>query len=370
MKILFACGGTAGHINPALAVANYIRQLHPEADIRFAGNPRGMEARLVPQAGYGFLPIRIMGLQRRPSLHNLKLNAQAAVLLVSAPARARRLIAAFGPDVVVGTGGYVSGPVLAMAHHMGIPTVTHEQNAYPGLTTRALCARADKVLLAVEAASRYLPAGREYVVTGNPVRQEILTADRQQARQRLGVGERICILSFGGSLGADRINEAVSTLMAQDSHRDDIHHIHATGAYGVEDVPRFLQGLGAQYPNPHLDIREYINDMPDCMAAADLVISRAGAITLSELQAAGRASILIPSPNVAANHQYHNAMAMQGADAAVVLEEKELSGASLCATVSAILSQPGRLQQLGRNARKMAIIDANRRIAEQVLSLL
>ena len=152
MKILFACGGTAGHINPALAVANYIRQLHPEADIRFAGNPRGMEARLVPQAGYGFLPIRIMGLQRRPSLHNLKLNAQAAVLLVSAPARARRLIAAFGPDVVVGTGGYVSGPVLAMAHHMGIPTVTHEQNAYPGLTTRALCARADKVLLALAGA--------------------------------------------------------------------------------------------------------------------------------------------------------------------------------------------------------------------------
>lgn len=370
MKILFACGGTAGHINPALAVANYIRAQHPEADIRFAGNPRGMEARLVPRAGYAFLPIRVMGLQRKLSLRNLRLNAQAAALLLTAEGRAKKLIRDFGPDVVMGTGGYVSGPVVATAAKLGIPTVTHEQNAFPGLTTKALCARVDKVLLATGAAKAHLPQNREYIITGNPVRQEILTADRAAVRARLGVGERVCILSFGGSLGADRINEAVSTLMAQDSHRDDIHHIHATGAYGVEDVPRFLQQQGADYPNEHLDIREYIHDMPDCLAAADLVISRAGATSLCELQAAAKASVLIPSPNVAENHQFHNAMALQNCEAAVVLEEKDLSGQSLCQTVNEILATPGRLEQLGANAGKMAIPDANRRIAEELLALI
>jgi UDP-N-acetylglucosamine--N-acetylmuramyl-(pentapeptide) pyrophosphoryl-undecaprenol N-acetylglucosamine transferase len=370
MKILFACGGTAGHINPALAVANYIREQYPDADIRFAGNPRGMEARLVPQAGYPFLPIRVMGLQRRLSLKNIKLNIQAAALLATAGARAKKLISSFGPDVVMGTGGYVSGPVVATAAKMGIPTITHEQNAFPGLTTKALCSRVDKVLLATDAAQKHLPQGREYIVTGNPVRQEIVTTNREAARAKLGVGDRICILSFGGSLGADRINEAVSTLMAQNSHRSDIHHIHATGAYGVEDVPNFLRQLGAEYPNQHLDIREYINDMPDCMAAADLVISRAGATSISELQAAGKASVLIPSPNVAENHQFHNAMALQNRQAAVVLEEKDLSGQSLCAVVNDILSQPGRLEELGANAAKMSIADANRRIAEQVIALM
>jgi UDP-N-acetylglucosamine--N-acetylmuramyl-(pentapeptide) pyrophosphoryl-undecaprenol N-acetylglucosamine transferase len=353
-----------------LAVANYIREQYPDADIRFAGNPRGMEARLVPQAGYPFLPIRVMGLQRRLSLKNIKLNIQAAALLATAGARSKKLISSFGPDVVMGTGGYVSGPVVATAAKMGIPTITHEQNAFPGLTTKALCSRVDKVLLATDAAQKHLPQGREYIVTGNPVRQEIVTTNREAARAKLGVGDRICILSFGGSLGADRINEAVSTLMAQNSHRSDIHHIHATGAYGVEDVPNFLRQLGAEYPNQHLDIREYINDMPDCMAAADLVISRAGATSISELQAAGKASVLIPSPNVAENHQFHNAMALQNRQAAVVLEEKDLSGQSLCAVVNDILSQPGRLEELGANAAKMTIADANRRIAEQVIALM
>lgn len=370
MKILFACGGTAGHINPALAVANYIREQHPDADIRFAGSPRGMEARLVPQAGYPFLPIRVMGLQRRPSIKNLQRNLQAAGLLLTAQSRAKKLIASFGPDVVVGTGGYVSAPVVLTAHKMGIPTVFHEQNAFPGLTNKALCGKVDKALLASEAARPHFPVQREYIVTGNPVRQEILTADRAAARQKLGVGDRICILSFGGSLGADRINEAVSTLMAQSSHRDDIHHIHATGSFGVEDVPAFLQQQGAVYPNDHLDIREYIHDMPDCLAAADLVISRAGAISLSELQAAGKASVLIPSPNVAENHQFHNAMALQEQGAAVVLEEKDLTGQSLCAAVNGLLSQPGRLTEIGAHAAAMAIPDANRRIAEEILALL
>ncbi len=373
MKILFACGGTAGHINPALAVAGALQKRHPGIQIKFAGNPNGMEARLVPAAGYDFLPIEILGIQRKINWRNIRYNFRSVYLLARAPGRVKKIIKSFEPDVVVGTGGYVSGPVLRTAHKMGIKTLTHEQNAYPGITTRLLAATADKVLLADEEAKTRLPKGRDYIVTGNPIREDILFADRAQARQELGVGQRVCILSFGGSLGAARLNEAVADVMAwhSKSGKARVHHIHATGSYGVEDMPRLLKEKGADYhQNPHLDIREYINDMPRCLAAADLVIGRAGAITLSELQAAGRASILIPSPNVAENHQYHNAMVLARQDAAVVIEESKLTGPLLVQTVKDLVEDPARLAVLGANAQRMAIVDAAQRICRQIELLL
>ncbi|MCI9456420.1 MAG: undecaprenyldiphospho-muramoylpentapeptide beta-N-acetylglucosaminyltransferase [Oscillospiraceae bacterium] len=373
MRILFACGGTGGHINPALAVANYIRSQQPDAVIRFAGNPNGMEARLVPQAGYEMSTIHVLGFQRRLSLHNLKNNCMAACYLVSSGFRAREILKEFQPDVVVGTGGYVSGPILRSAAKLKIPTVTHESNAYPGVTTRLLCRYADKVLLAVEDAKKYLDPGREYIVTGNPVREEIIFASRREARQKLNIPQDgFCLLSFGGSLGAQRVNEAVAELIAwhTKAHPGKIHHIHATGSYGVELLPRLLKERGVDYQNiPTLDIREYINDMADCMAAADLVISRAGALTLSELEAAGRASILIPSPNVAANHQYHNAMALANRNAAVVVEEKNLTGDWLCREVEDFFLHPDKLSEYSRNAAGMAVVDAVRRIAQVVEEL-
>ncbi len=373
MKILFACGGTAGHINPALAVADTLRKRHPGVEIKFAGNPNGMEARLVPAAGYDFLPIEILGIQRRLNWRNIKYNLRSLYLLSLATGRAKKIIGGFGPDVVVGTGGYVSGPVLRTAHRLGVKTLTHEQNAFPGVTTRLLAATADKVLLAVPEAEARLPEGREYIVTGNPIREAILFADRAEARRALGVGDRVCILSFGGSLGAARLNEAVADVIAWHSKSGEapVHHIHATGSYGVEDMPRLLEQKGANYKNnPHIDIREYINDMPRCLAAADLVIGRAGAITLSELQAAGRASILIPSPNVAENHQYHNAMVLANRDAAVVIEESRLTGPLLVQTVKELAENPARLAALGANAQRMAIVDAAERICRQIELLL
>ncbi len=370
MKILFACGGTAGHINPALAVADTIRQKHPEADIQFIGNPKGMEAKLVPAAGYTFHPVAVMGLQRRVTPRNIYLNAKSACLLLVAPSKIRKILRKFAPQVVVGTGGYVSGPVLYTAHRMGIKTLTHEQNAYPGITTKALSGKVDRVLLAVEDAKSRLPDTREYIITGNPVRSEVFTADRESARRRFGVEGRICILSFGGSLGAAKINEAMAHLIAKSSRGEDIHHIHATGANGVQEMPEMLQKLGANYiENPHVDIRTYIGDMHDCLAAADLVICRAGAITLSELQAAGRASVLIPSPNVAENHQYHNAMALGRRGAAIVLEEKELTGEKLCEIVGELLATPGRLRELGQKAKEMAVSDASGRIYKEIMAL-
>ena len=370
MRLLFACGGTAGHINPALAVAGYIRARHPEAEFLFAGNPKGMEARLVPAAGFPFAPIEIMGFQRKLSWFNVKYNLRSVGCFVLSWKRSKRLIEEFRPDVLVGTGGYVSGPILREGAKLGYLTVTHESNAFPGVTTKALARTADKVLLSVEEAKRFLPKGREYIVTGNPVREQIVFADRERAREKLGVGNRVCIVSFGGSLGARRVNEAVAGLMAWEQERGGFYHIHATGSYEKGRFPGQLAAAGVDAGAPGLDIREYIDDMPDCLAAADLVISRSGAMTLSELEASGTASVLIPSPNVAENHQYHNAMVLQEHDAAVVIEEKDLTPQLLRRTVRDLTSDPAVLRRLGRNAQAMAIIDANERIYSEIMGLL
>ena len=374
MKVLFACGGTAGHINPGLSIAAVLRERCPDAEIRFAGNPDGMEARLVPKAGFDFVPFKAMGIQRRLTPYNIYRNVKSVCLLMTAEPRAKKVIRAFAPDLVVGTGGYVSGPILLMAARMGIPTATHEQNAFPGVTTKLLSKQVDRVLLAVEKAREYLPkeAAERCVVTGNPVRPEILLERREEARRRCGVPEgKLCILSFGGSLGAQRVNEAVADVMAWHTKEGKIHHIHATGQYGTQLLPRLLTQRGVAWEgNPNLDIREYIDDMPACLAAADLVICRAGASTLSELTAAGRASVLIPSPNVAENHQYHNAMVLQNAGAAVVVEEKDLTGAGLVKLVRELTGDPARLGQLGENARKIAAPRAVEQIADELLALL
>ena len=372
MKILFACGGTAGHINPAIAVANYLREKDPTVEILFVGNPKGMEARIVPNAGYAFEPIKVLGIQRHLSLHNIKNNIMALWYLAGSSSRAKEIIDGFHPDIVMGTGGYVSGPVVRKAALMGYKTIAMESNAYPGVTTKLLAKYVDKIFLDVEESKKYLPEGKTYVVTGNPVREEIFTADRKAAREFYGVGDRICLLSFGGSLGAQRLNEAVADLMAWHLKEKDFLHIHGSGSYYGPDYYSDLlkeKGIDAK-KHDNLIIREYINDMPRCLAAADLVISRCGAITLAELKAAGRASILIPSPNVAENHQYHNAMVLENHGAAVVIEEKDLTGELLYQTVKELTEDPEKLRKLSENAAKMAVRDANERIRKEILSLL
>lgn len=374
MKILFACGGTGGHINPALAVAGHLKKRYPQADIRFIGNPHGMESRLVPKAGYPFIPIVIKGFYRSLSPHAVAHNVSALYHMFRSSGTARRILRGFKPDIVVGTGGYVSGPVLRTAAKMGIKTVTHESNAFPGVTTKLLARYVDKVLLAVPEAKKYFPdAACTFVVTGNPVREEILFADRETSRRELNIADdHLALLTFGGSLGAQRINEAVADVVrwyTQEKKR--IHHIHATGQYGTELFPQLLRERNVQWEGvPTLDIREYIDDMPRCLAACDLVICRAGAMTLSELQAAGKASILIPSPNVAENHQYHNAMVLQNRGAAIVIEEKDVTGESLCKLLEELLDEPERLESLAKNAAKMAVVDATQRIADEILAML
>lgn len=372
MRILFACGGTAGHINPALSIAATIKKRYPEAKILFAGNPKGMESRLIPQAGFDFVPFRAMGIQRRFTLKNVSRNIRSLGLFATSQTRARKLIRSFSPDIVVGTGGYVSCPIVLAAAKMRIPTAAHEQNAFPGVSNKLLAPHVDKMLLTVEQAKVHLPKGKNYIVTGNPVRPEILHQDREAARRKCGVeADQICILSFGGSLGAQTLNETIAAVMAWHCGGSRIHHIHATGQYGTELFPELLEQHGVEYKqNPHIDIREYIDDMPVCLAAADLVICRSGASTLSELTAAGKASILIPSPNVAENHQYHNAMVLVQADAAVMIEEKELTGERLIQTVQSLVENEARLMRLGENALKLGMPQAAERISEEILELL
>lgn len=370
MRILFAGGGTAGHINPALAIAGFIRDKEPDAEILFIGNKGGMEQKLVPREGFEIESISISGFKRKISPKAMVENVKTAVRAVTASNEAKKIIKKFNPDICVGTGGYVSGPVLRTAAKMGIPTVIHEQNAYPGVTNKMLAKSAKAVMLAVEDAKKHFDSGCNFVTTGNPVRKEIICADKAVSRSELNLDDRPVVLSFGGSLGARKINEAVAGLIARSGQDKRYQHIHAYGQYGTW-FPDLVKEKGTDIELcDNLDIREYINDMPRCLAACDVVVCRAGAITLSELQVQGRPAVLIPSPNVAENHQYHNAMALVNAGAAAIIEEKDLTEQSLIDAVDGLLKDYKTLKSYEANAKKMAITDANERIYSVIKKIL
>ena len=371
MRVLIAAGGTAGHINPALAIAGALKAADPTAEIHFAGRREGMEYGLVTKAGYPFHHIEINGFQRHLSLENIGRNIVAIWHLALSGPRTRKILNEVKPDLVIGCGGYVSGPVVRCAAKKGIKTAIHEQNAFPGVTNKLLAPDVDIVFAAVPAAVEKLGAPEKTQVVGNPVRPEVFekAGEREAIRAQLGAGDRTVILSFGGSLGARRVNEVVADLCAweQKEHKP-VLHIHATGQYGVELFQNLEKEKGFA-PGESLVVKEYINNMPELLAAADLVISRAGALTLAELEAEGRAAILIPSPNVAENHQYYNAMELQKAGAAVVIEEKDLTGEKLVSTVSGLLAEPGKLAAMGRNARTLSVDDSLDRIADALMKL-
>ncbi len=362
MKVLFTGGGTAGHINPALAVAGYLRKKEPDAEILYVGNRGGMEERLVAKAGYPMQTIKISGFQRHLTPKNLMRNAQTVVRMFTASSEAHHIIKEFAPDVCVGTGGYVSGPVIREAARLGIPCVIHESNAYPGVTTRMLAKSVQAVMLAVPDAKNYFDHSVNCIVTGNPVRGEVLAARREESRKALGLDERPVVLSFGGSLGASALNRAAAYMLAQSAKKGEVQHIHGYGQHDEEFLDELAEFGFDAASSPQVRVLEYIDNMPQCLSAADLVIGRAGAMTLTEIEAKAKASILVPSPNVAENHQYHNAMALVRRGAAEIIEEKDLTGESLWAKVEGILADPQRLKSLGENAGKLEISDASERI--------
>ncbi len=367
MHILFAGGGTAGHINPALAVADYIKEKHPDAKISYIGTRDRLEARLVPEKNYDFYSIKVQGLKRSLSPSGIVHNIKTVAYAVSSSVKVRKLLRELKPDVVVGTGGYVSGPVLSEAARLGIKTAIHEQNAYPGVTNKMLSSKVDRVMLAMPEAKERMKLKNEPILTGNPVRKELTKISKAEAKAILGFDNRPVILSFGGSLGARKINEAAVELIKKFNGEKSFYHIHGTGKSGYNDVMNALSDIKL---DDTVRVSEYISDMDICMAAADLVICRAGAITLSELAVCRKPSILIPSPFVAENHQYHNAMTLKNAGVAEVIEEKDLTGELLISTAQKLLFDNEKLEAMSKNADKIAIDDANERIYKIIMDLM
>ncbi|MBQ9900892.1 MAG: undecaprenyldiphospho-muramoylpentapeptide beta-N-acetylglucosaminyltransferase [Clostridia bacterium] len=370
MKVLMSGGGTAGHINPALAIADTIKKNFPLAEILFVGTPTGMESKLVPQAGFDYVSMPVSGFQRKMTLENVGRNLEAARHLLLSGVRSAKIIRDFKPDIAIGTGGYVCGPVLRKAAQMGVPVLVHEANAFPGMTVKMLARYCDCVMLAVEDAKERISADTEFVVTGNPVRAEVLEYDKARARRELELDERPLIVSFGGSLGARTINESMLDLLARSAKDGRYQHIHGYGKYGGFVLDE-LKKRGVRLKKcPNLDVREYISDMPRVMAAADLVICRSGAMALTEIQALGKAAILIPSPNVAENHQYYNAMSMVDRGAAEIIVEKEITPQLLMEKTDMLAGDRAKLEEMSKNAKNMAILDSRERIFNVVCSTL
>lgn len=370
MRVIFAAGGTAGHINPALAIADKMKSVFPETEILFIGTPNGMESRLVTKAGYDFRGVEMSGFRRDLSPSAMLKNVQAAYrYFVSAKIAVRKIIREFKPDLAIGTGGYVTGTVLSQAAAMKIKTVTHESNSYPGAATKLLSNKADKVLLAAEDAKKYLKDASRCVVTGNPLRTNIPIEERSAARKRLGLPDCFTVLSFGGSLGANKITEAVAELIAWEQKTGEINHIHSYGGKNKELFENALKESGVCEDGVHHIFKEYIDNMYTCMCAADLIISRAGAMTITELTEIGRPSILIPYPAAAENHQYYNALTLVNENAAILIEDKNLTKAKLVDEASKLYSDAARLGLMEQNAAKMRKANAADIILKEIVNL-
>ena len=371
MNVIFTCGGTAGHINPALAVANLMRERHPDCNILFIGAQGHMEEKLVPQAGYALRCLPGSGLSRKLNPTGIKQNVHAVKCVLDAVKSCKRIFKEFRPDVIVGTGGYASFPALYAGSSMRIPVCVHESNAVPGVTTKLAAKLADRVLVCFEESKKMYPNPDKVEVVGMPVRREFIYGDREKARQELGIGEEPVVLSAFGSLGAKVMNQTMAELFCLEQQAQfPFRHIHATGSFGWEWMPGLVQEKGVDLSRTkQIEMREYFYNMPTLMAAADVMISRAGASTCNEIAAAGLPCILIPSPNVTNNHQEKNARVLEARKGAVVLLEKDCTAQALYAQIQSLLADPQRRAEMGRNLHEMVTLDSTERICDIIEQL-
>ena len=371
MNVIFTCGGTAGHINPAIAVANILKERDPNCKVLFIGAKGHMEEKLVPQAGYELKCLPGSGLVRGKSLKALKKNAQVISDLTGSIKQCKQIIRDFQPDVIVGTGGYASFPALYAGSKMKIPTCVHESNAVPGLTTKMAANRANRVLVCFEESAKYYRNTDKVEVVGMPVRKEFISTAKQQARQELGLDSRPLVVSAFGSLGARAMNYAMADFMKlEQSDGMPFYHIHATGSYGWEWMPDHLKSMGIDPVNTQgLDLREYIYNMPTVMAAADVIIGRAGASTCNEIGASGTPCILIPSPNVTNDHQMKNARILADRGGAILLPEGENMGQKLYDAVKELLEDQNRREQMSAALKNMVVLDSAQRICDIIQEL-
>ncbi len=344
-KILIAAGGTGGHIYPAIAVANELKRRDASTQIRFVGTERGLEKRLVPENGFEISFIESAGLKNVGVAGQLK----GLALLPKSFLAARKLIKEFKPDVVVGVGGYVTGPVLLMASLLRVPTLIMDSNALPGFTNRRLARFVDKAALTFEESLKFFPKGKG-VVIGNPVRREFF-----DIKQKLREDARFCLLIFGGSQGARAINQAMTAALPfLEKYRERLFITHQTGEHDFETVSEGYKKAGWN----NADVRRYISDMVSAFAETDLIICRAGATTCAEVSAAGKAAVMIPLPTAADDHQRKNAEALQNANAARMILQKDLSGEMLAKEISLLIENPERVTGMEANAKKLSKADA------------
>ena len=372
MKVIFTCGGTAGHVNPALALAGLIRQRRPDSEILFVGARRGIERQLIEEAGWPFRSVEISSFHRSLKPKEIRHNLVSLRNLIRSPGEARALLKEFPADLVVGTGGYASYPVIREAARQGIPTAIHESNAIPGLTTRLLEPHADLIMVGFEECRKNYRHPEKVLVTGTPVRGDFFTYTKKEAKQKLGMDDgRPVIVSFWGSLGASEMNRQTARFLALEAAEGrPFHHIHAAGVVGSRQMTAYLAAAGVDLSKtPALEVREYIHDMGTLMRAADLVICRAGASTISELTALGVPAIIVPSPNVTHNHQEHNARVLADAGGAVMILEKDSSGQLLYDTARSILKDDTRRAEMSAAMASLGVIDATEKIYAAVMAL-
>lgn len=362
MRYLISGGGTGGHIFPAVSIANALKELDPEAEILFIGALGRMEMERVPQAGYQIIGLPVRGFNRAQPWKNISV----LIDLAKSIRQVKRIIREFKPNVGVGVGGYASGAAMWAAANMGIPILLQEQNGFAGVTNKILKDKAAKICVAYEGMERFFPADK-IILTGNPVRQNLLSGVR---KQESGVRN---LLIIGGSLGARTINEAILAGLPA-LQQAGIHVVWQTGKVYYEKIinseayKRAIGTINAEGNKPWLEVLPFLSDMPDRYAQADLVISRAGASSISELCLLGKPAILVPSPNVAEDHQTHNAMALVNKEAAVLVRDAE-AGDKLIDTAIALINDEKQLKKLHTNVLKLAQKDSARRIAEEVIAL-
>lgn len=370
-RVIFTCGGTAGHVNPAIALAQLLHEKNSKTQFLFVGAERGLEKDLIPKAGYEFKTVHISSFHRSMKPAEIRHNLVSVCNLIRAPHEVRAILKAFQPDVVVGTGGYASYPMVKAAAKAGIPTAVHESNMVPGLTTQMLEPYADRIMVGFEACRQHYKHPEKVVVTGTPVRSDFFTKTKQQAKESLGLNDgRPLIVSFWGSLGASGMNAEMADFLALEAAHEPFYHIHSAGVSGYPKLMSALRELRVDLAeHPALQVEEYLYDMGTIMRAADLVICRAGASTISELTALGVPALIVPSPYVTNNHQEKNARVLEAAGGACLLLEKDSSGQELFRLSCSILHDPDKQRSMAAAMESLGIRDATERIYQTILGI-
>ncbi len=370
MKFIFTCGGTAGHINPAVAVAGRLKSLMPDCEVLFIGARGKMEMELVPREGYKIEPIEMTSLSRGRGPRDLVHNLETVKNVLASERGARKIIKEFKPDAVIGTGGYVCYPVLEAASKLGIPTAVHESNAVPGLTTKLLAKSVDRVMVGLEESRGQYQDQEKVVVTGTPVRGGFGRYTKNTAKAELGLPvETPLVVSVWGSLGAGHMNDIIFDMLPLMKDQREFRLIHSVGSRYYPDFMRRLEAEGVDPALCGAQTLEYIYDMPRVMAAADVVMCRAGASTLAELAYMGKPAVLVPSPNVTNNHQEKNARVVERAGGAKVLLEGEFDARALLGLVEDLLRDRAELERMSSAMASLTVNDAVERICGIILDI-